>query len=67
VLAAKIFRSEDEMMFIHAEREHQILSRLNVHLNIVQGIDYIPELLRNRGYLIMEKISGVSILNTVLD
>lgn len=55
------------MMFIHAEREHQILSRLNVHPNIVQGVDYIPELLRNRGYLIMEKISGVSILNSVLD
>jgi serine/threonine protein kinase len=33
----------------------------------VKGIDYIPELLRNRGYLIMEKILGVSILSTVLD
>jgi hypothetical protein len=33
----------------------------------VRGIDYIPELLRSRGYIIMEKISGQSILNLVLD
>jgi serine/threonine protein kinase len=25
VCAVKIFRSEDEEMFIHAEREHQIM------------------------------------------
>jgi serine/threonine protein kinase len=56
VCAVKIFRSEDEEMFIHAEREHQIMQKLNGHPNIVRGIDYIPELLRSRGYIIMEKI-----------
>jgi serine/threonine protein kinase len=56
--AVKIFRSEDEEMFIHAEREFNILQKLRGHPNIVQGIDYIPELLRSRGYLVMEKVSG---------
>jgi len=48
-------------MFIHAEREHRILSRLKGHPNIAQGIEYIPEFLRSRGYIIMEKIVGLSI------
>ena len=63
--AVKIFRSEDEEMFIHAEREFKILQRLNGHPNIVQGVEYIQEFLRSRGYLIMEKINGLSILNMV--
>lgn len=52
----KIFRSEDEEMFVHAEREFKIMQKLNGHPNIVKGIDYMPELLRSRGYLIMERI-----------
>lgn len=50
-------------MFIHAEREFRILSKLKGNQNIVQGIDYIPEFLRNRGYLVMEKIEGKNLLN----
>jgi serine/threonine protein kinase len=56
--AVKIFRSEDEEMFIHAEREFKILSRLKGNQTIVQGIEYIPEFLRSRGYLVMEKVEG---------
>jgi serine/threonine protein kinase len=50
-------------MFIHAEREFKILQRLNGHPNIVEGVEYIQEFLRSRGYLVMEKILGQSILN----
>lgn len=64
--AVKIFRSEDEEMFIHADREFKIMQRLTGHPNIVEGKDYIPEYLRSRGYLVMEKVTGLSILNTVL-
>ena len=60
--AVKIFRSEDEEMFIHAEREFKIMKRLDNHPHIVKGIEYIPELLRSRGYIVMEKIGGKSIL-----
>ena len=60
--AVKIFRSEDEEMFIHAEREFKIMKRLDKHPHIVKGIEYIPELLRSRGYIVMEKIGGKSIL-----
>jgi serine/threonine protein kinase len=52
-------------MFIHAEREFKILQRLNGHRNIVQGVEYIQEFLRSRGYLVMEKIYDMSILNMV--
>lgn len=45
-------------MFIHAEREFKILARLKGHPNIVQGVEYIPEFLRSRGYLVMEKAEG---------
>ena len=54
-------------MFIHAEREYQILKKLSGHKNIVEGIDYIPEVFRNRGYLVLEKINGNSILQTVAE
>lgn len=67
ICAVKIFRSEDEEMFIHAEREFKILQRLNGHPNIVEGVEYIQEFLRSRGYLVMEKIMGKSILNLVID
>lgn len=52
-------------MFLHAEREFKIMQKLNGHLNIVKGIEYIPELLRSRGYLVMERINGESILQRV--
>lgn len=48
-------------MFIHAEREFKILERLKGHPNIVEGVEYIPELLRSRGYVIMEKVTGLSL------
>ena len=50
-------------MFIHAEREFKIMQRLKAHPNIVIGIEYIPEFLRSRGYLIMEKVAGKNVLN----
>lgn len=37
------------------------------HPYIVQGIDYIPEFLRSRGYLVMELVSGTSLLNYVYE
>ena len=52
-------------MFIHAEREFKILSRLKGSPNIVQGVEYIPEFLRSRGYLVMEKVDGLQILQHV--
>jgi len=58
-----MFRSDDEEMFIHAEREYKILIKLKGHPNIVEGIEYIPELLRSRGYIVMEKVDGKSVLN----
>lgn len=45
-------------MFIHAEREFKILERLKGHPNIVKGIEYIPEFLRSRGYIVMERVRG---------
>ncbi|CDW73420.1 protein kinase domain containing protein [Stylonychia lemnae] len=63
--AVKIFRSEDEEMFIHAEREFKILEKLKGNPNIVQGIEYIPEFLRSRGYLVLEKIEGQHILHLI--
>lgn len=53
--AVKIFRSEDDEMFIHAEREFNIMQRLKGHPVFVKGIEYIPEILRSRGYIVMEK------------
>jgi serine/threonine protein kinase len=58
----KIFRSEDEEMFIHAEREFMIMQRLKGQPNIVLGVEYIPEFLRSRGYLVMEKVFGEQII-----
>ena len=49
-------------MFIHAEREFRIMQRLKGHPNIVQGIDYIPERTRGRGYLVMERVEGQNVL-----
>jgi len=54
IYAVKIFRSEDEMMFIHAEREFKIMQKLKEHPNVVKGIEYIPEIIRSRGYIVME-------------
>jgi serine/threonine protein kinase len=61
-----MFRSGDDEMFKNAEREFKILKTLRGHPNIVQGIDYIPEKHRGRGFLVMERVYGVSILNFVL-
>ena len=63
----KIFRSEDEEMFLHAEKEFKILERLGGNANIVKGVEYIPEFLRSRGYLVIEKVEGSHILNYVYD
>lgn len=54
-------------MFLHAEREFKILSKLKGHSNIVQGIEYIPEFLRSRGYLVMEKVEGCQVLQLISD
>jgi len=54
-------------MFIHAEREYKILIKLNGHPNIVEGVEYIPELLRSRGYIVMEKVDGKSVLTKVIE
>jgi hypothetical protein len=35
IFAVKIFRSEDEEMYIHAEREFNIMATLAGHPNIV--------------------------------
>lgn len=61
----KIFRSEDEEMFIHAKREYKIMKRLEEHPFIVKGIDYIPERLRARGYVVMECVRGKKVLDYV--
>lgn len=63
--AVKIFRSEDEEMFIHAEREFKILKKLEGHPNIIQGIEYIPEVSKSRGYIVMQKVIGSHILDIV--
>jgi serine/threonine protein kinase len=63
----KIFRSDDEEMFIHAEREFKILAKLSGNPNIIEGIEYIPEFLRSRGYLIMEKVNGSHLLNYIME
>ena len=52
----KIFRSEDEEMFIHAKREYKIMKRLEGNPLIVRGVDYIPEKNRARGYIVMENV-----------
>jgi hypothetical protein len=43
VYAVKVIRSEDEEMFIHMQREYQIMKRLEGHVNIVKGIEYFEE------------------------
>ena len=54
-------------MFIHAEREFKIMKLLQGHPNIVEAVDYIPELLRSRGYIVMEKVHGIHILNHIME
>lgn len=54
-------------MYIHAEREFKILQKLKGHQNIIQAIDYIPEFLRSRGYLVMEKVEGQHLLDYVYE
>jgi serine/threonine protein kinase len=54
-------------MFLHAEKEFSILQLLEGHKNIVRGIDYIAERERSRGFIVMEVITGDTILNTVLN
>ena len=63
----KIIRSEDEEMFLHSEREFEILRKLDGHKNIVQGVEYIPEKDRSRAYLVMEKISGITALDYIFE
>lgn len=64
--AVKMFRSEDQEMFLAADREFKIMQRLAGHPNLVGGIDYIPEQMRGRGYLIMERVLGKNLLNHVV-
>jgi len=45
-------------MFIHAEREFKIMQRLKGNSSIVYGVEYIPEFLRSRGYIVMERVYG---------
>jgi serine/threonine protein kinase len=52
-------------MFIHAEREFKIMKRLESSHHIVEGIEYIPYLFRSSGYIVMEKIGGMSLLDKV--
>jgi serine/threonine protein kinase len=54
-------------MFFRAEREFKILQILNGHPNIVEGIEYIGEFLRCRGYIVLEKLYGQSIMNIVTE
>lgn len=53
-------------MYIHAEREFKILKRLSGNPTIIEGIEYLPEFLRSRGYLVIEKVEGNSCLDYVL-
>ena len=46
----------DELMFVHMEREYNILMTLNGHPNIVQAYDHVSEIEHFRGYLVLEKI-----------
>ena len=50
---------------MHQEREYAILKQLSGHPNIVEAIDIFPEIHRSRGYLIMEKVDGQSVLDLV--
>lgn len=67
VYAVKVIRSDDEQMFIHMQREFQILEKLDGHPNIIQGIEYIPEKEKGRGYLVMEKVDGVHLFDKVME
>ena len=63
----KMIRSEDNELFVHAEREYRIMLRLAGHPTLVQAIAYIAEKERGRGYLVMERVFGLSILNYVVE
>jgi len=52
-------------MFIHAEREFRIIKLLEPHPQIVQGVEYFGEPLRNRAYIVMERIVGQNMLDLV--
>lgn len=54
-------------MFNHAELEFKILNKLKGNPRIVEGIEYIPEFLRSRGYLVMEKINGTGLLTYTME
>lgn len=62
-----MIRSEDNELFVHAEREYRIMLRLAGHPTLVQAIAYIAEKERGRGYLVMERVFGLSILNYVVE
>lgn len=53
-------------MFVHLEREYRIMQRLKGHPNLVEAIDYIEERHKGRGYLVMERVFGQSVLNYVV-
>lgn len=61
----KVIRSEDSVMFDHMETEFQILQRLQAHKNIVNTYQYIPEKFNYRGYLVMELVTGESLLKRI--
>ncbi len=54
-------------MYIHAEREFKILKRLEGNPTIIEGIEYLPEFLRSRGYIVIEKVKGLSCLDYVVE
>lgn len=54
-------------MYLHLQREYKIMKLTQGHANIVQGVDYIQERFRSRGYLVMERIYGESIMNHVVE
>lgn len=52
-------------MFIHMEREKSIMDVCQGHPNIIQGVDYVGEKEKCRGYLVMEKVDGEHVLDIV--
>ena len=52
-------------MYMSMEKEFKIIKKLEGHPNIIQGVDYFAETLRNRGYLVMEEVIGKNMLELV--
>lgn len=53
-------------MFLCGQREFEMLTILKDHKNIVNGVEYIEERERCRGFIVMEKVIGDNILTNVL-